>query len=127
MGSKVVSMLALLLVATLHRNSGAEMSIIQSSTSKLPLLLHCLFRIIIQIMLRKFTNRMLHSSSSPSMALRSQRRTSRDHTVNLLLCLSHNSSGKLVQDINLSPLSIIVVVAVVVVAVAVAVVVLTPL
>jgi hypothetical protein len=121
----------LLLVAILHRNCGAEMSR-SYSTSSPPLLPRYLFRIIIQIMLRKFTSRMLHSSSSPSMALLSQRRTSRDRTVNLLLCPSHNirhSSGKLARDINLSPLSIIAIVVVVVeaVAVAVAAVVLTPL
>lgn len=137
MGNKVASTLdhQLLPVAILHRNSGAEMSlsfsssIIKFSTSNPPILLHCLFRTIIQIMLLKFTSQMDHSSS-PSMALSSQRRTRRDHTVHLLQCpLSHNSSGKQAQDLNLSPLSIMVTVAAVevVAVVAQAVVVLTPL
>jgi hypothetical protein len=114
MGNKVASTLdhQLLPVAILHRNSGAEMSlsfsssIIKFSTSNPPIPLHCLFRTIIQIMLLKFTSQMDHSSS-PSMALSSQRRTSRDHTVHLHPCpRSHNSSGKQAQDINLNPLSI---------------------
>lgn len=64
------------------------------------------------------------------MALNSQRRTRRDHTVHLPPCpLSHNSSGKEAQDLNLSPLSIIATVAAVeaVAVVAQAVVGLTPL
>ena len=134
MGNKVASTLdhRLLLVATLPRNSGAEMSlsfsssIIKFSTSNPPIPLHCLFRTIIQIMLLKFTSQM-DLSSSPSMALSSQRRTRRDHTVNLLQCpISHNSSGKRAQDLNLSPLLILATVAAVE-AVAVAAVVLKPL
>ena len=119
MGNRVASTLdhQPLPVAILHRNSGAEMSLSSSSsiikfnTSNPPILLHYLFRTIIQIMLHKFTSQMDHSSSS-SMALRSQRRTRRDHTVHLLPCpLSHNSSGTQAQDLNLSPLSIIATVA----------------
>lgn len=134
MGSKVASTLdhQLLLVATLPRNSGAEMSlsfsssIIKFSTSNPPIPLHYLFRTIIQIMLLKFTSQMGHSSS-PSMALSSQHRTRRDHTVNLLQCpISHNSSGKEAQDLNLSPLLILATVAAVE-AVAVDAVVLKPL
>lgn len=115
MGNKVDSTLdhQLLPVAILHRNSGAEMSlsfsssIIKFSTSNPPILLHCLFRTIIQIMLLKFTSQMDHSSS-PSMA-NSQPRTSRDHMVHLPQCLlSHNSSGKEAQDLILNPLSIMV-------------------
>ena len=116
MGNRVASTLdhQLLPVAILHRNSGAEMSlsfsssIIKFSTSNPPIPLHCLFRTIIQIMLLKFTSQMDHSS--PSMALSSQRRTRRDHTVHLPQCpLSHNSSGKQAQD--LSPPSILATVA----------------
>lgn len=129
MGNKVASSLdhQLLPVAILHRNSGAEMSlsssssIIKFSTSNPPIPLHCLFRTIIQIMLLKFTSQMDRSSSSPSMALSSQRRTRRDHTVHLHTCpLSHNSSGKQAPDLNLSPLLIIATVAAVEVAAAAA-------
>lgn len=128
MGNKVASTLdhQLLPVAILHRNSGAEMSlsssssIIKFSTSNPPILLHCLFRTIIQIMLLKFTSQMDHSSS-PSMALSSQRRTRRDHTVHLHTCpLSHNSSGKQAPDLNLNLLLIIATVAAVEVAAAAA-------